>query len=71
MKIIFETLDEIFSDEAEDMFFGLGAYAPLLPMYTYVPSTKEVVDGVGIVIDKCETKEEFFEKYPEGVVWKP
>lgn len=71
MRYVIETWDELFSDEVEDMLFGMGAYAPLPPMYTYVPSTKEVVDGGGIVIDKCETKEEFFEKYPKGVVWKP
>lgn len=71
MKIIFETLDEIFSDEAEDMFFGMGKYAPLPPMYTYIPSTKEVVDCSGVVIDKCKTKKEFNKKYPKGVIWKP
>ena len=70
MKIIFETLAELFSDEAEDMIFGIGTYAPPPPPYTYNPKTKEVVDSIGVVIDTCKTIKEFKEKYRNGVVWK-
>ncbi len=71
MKYVIETWADLFSDEVEDMFFGMGAYTSLPPMYTYIPSTKEVVDCSGIVIDKCRTKKEFNKKYPKGVIWKP
>jgi len=70
MKYVIETWADLFSDEVEDMLFGMGKYTPLPPMYTYVPSTKEVVDCNGVAFDKCRTKKEFFEKYPEGVIWK-
>lgn len=70
MKIIIETLGELFSDEVEDMLFGMGKYAPLPPTHTYIPKTKEVVDSIGVVIDKCKTVKEFKEKYHNGVVWK-
>ena len=70
MKIIIETLGELFSDEVEDMLFGMGKYAPLPPPQTYNPKTKEVVDSIGVVIDECKTVEEFKKKYRNGVVWK-
>jgi hypothetical protein len=70
MKLVIETWADFFSDEVEDMLFGIGKYATLPPLYTYVPSTKEVVDCSGVAIDKVKTKKEFFEKYPKGVVWK-
>lgn len=70
MRYVIETWAEFFSDEVEDMLFGMGKYETLPPLYTYVPSTKEVVDCNGIIIDKIKTKKEFFEKYPKGVVWK-
>lgn len=71
MKIIFETLDELFSDFAEDYIFGMGTCAPLPPQYTYVPKTKEVVDCVGVTIDTCESIKEFNEKYKtfRTIVW--
>ena len=71
MRYVIETLAELFSDEVEDMLFSMGKYEPMPPLYTYVPSTKEVVDCSGTVIDKIKTKKEFFEKYPGGLIWKP
>ena len=70
MRYVIETWPDLFSDEVEDMLFDMGKYAPMPPKYTYVPSSKEVVDRTGVVIDKCRAKKEFFEKYPEGVIWK-
>lgn len=67
MKIIFETLGELFSDFAEDYIFGIGTCSHLPPQYTYVPKTKEVLDCSGVVIDTCKTIKEFKEKYKN---WK-
>ena len=71
MKIIFESWAEFFSDEAEDMLFCIGEYAPLPPQATYNSMTKEVVDCYGCFIDTCKSIKEFKEKYKNGVVWKP
>jgi hypothetical protein len=70
VRYVIEAWTELFSDEVEDMLFGMGKYETLPPLYTYVPSTKEVVDCNRIIINKIKTKKEFFEKYPKGVVWK-
>lgn len=63
MKIIFETLDELFSDFAEDYIFRIGQFAPTPPLYTYDPKTKTVYVYPGVVVGTCETVEEFKEKY--------
>lgn len=63
MKIIFETLGELFSDFAEDYIFGIGTCAPLRPAYKYIPKTKEVVNSIGVVVDTCKSIKEFKEKY--------
>ena len=63
MKIIFETLGELFSDFAEDYIFGIGMFESAPTAYTYVPKTKQVLDSIGVCIDTCENTEEFKEKY--------
>lgn len=71
MKIVYETLNELFSDDAEMRLFQIGPYAPPPPMYTYIPEEKIVLDAIGCLLDKnIETVEEFKLKYPGGVVYK-
>ena len=65
MKIVFETLDELFSDFADDYFFRIGEFEPVPPLYTYQPKTKTVYMYPGVVVGTCETVEAFKEKYKD------
>jgi hypothetical protein len=66
MKVIFESLAEFFSDEAEMMLFGIGPYAPLPPQYTYIKKTGEILDCSGICIGHAKNEKEFRNDWGKG-----
>ena len=70
MKIKYETLHELFSDDAEMRIFQYGPYAPPKPLFTYDPNDGCVYDSNGWLIDKLPSGKEFKKQYPHGMIFK-